>query len=109
MQFHQHHTRRRTNIEFHRRLRLETSFLSGIHSVLTLQQCGVNGGHGQAPATVEVGNRGRDFGLRDEILAASMLVIEGGWLPPAAGGSSRKSSRKVDLGAVLLGRADNGC
>ena len=37
-----------------------------------------------------------------------MLVIEGGWLPLAAGGSPRKSSRKVDLGAVLLGRADNG-
>ena len=37
-----------------------------------------------------------------------MLVIEGGWLPPAAGGSARKSSRKVDLGAALLGRADNG-
>ena len=33
-----------------------------------------------------------------------MLVIEGGWLPPGAGGSARKSSRKVDLGAVLLGR-----
>ena len=63
--------------------------------------------HGQA--TVKGGNRGQSSGLRDEILAASMLVIEGGWFPPAAGGSARKSSRKVDLGAVLLGRADNGC
>ena len=108
MQVHQHHNRRRGHIEFNRRLQFETSLLSGIHSVLTLHQCGVNGGHGQSPATVQVGNRGRNFGLRDEILAASMLVIEGGWLPPAAGGSSRKSSRKVDLGAALLGRADNG-
>ena len=31
-----------------------------------------------SPATVKGGNRGQSFGLRDEILAASMLVIEGG-------------------------------